>query len=53
MMGLAVSYGDKQTTGGSVLLLKTKKWSHYLTEKTKKLDFVNPEFGFLGLIFKK
>ena len=40
-----MSYGDKQTTWGSILLLKTRELSHYLTGKTKKLDFINPEFG--------
>jgi CRISPR-associated protein Cas1 len=45
MLNKTVGYGDKQTTWGSVLLLKTRELSHYLTEKTKKLEFVNPEFG--------
>ncbi len=38
MMNYAVSYGDKQTIWRSVLLLKTRELSHYLTEKTKKLS---------------
>ena len=45
MLNKPVGYGDKQTTWGSILLLKTRELSHYLTEKTKKLDFVSPEFG--------
>jgi CRISP-associated protein Cas1 len=45
MMNQAASYRDKQTTWRSVLLLKTRELNYYLTEKTKKLDFVNLEFG--------
>ncbi|WP_292372616.1 CRISPR-associated endonuclease Cas1 [Methanosarcina sp. UBA411] len=45
MLNKTVGYGDKQTTWWSVLLLKTRELSHYLTEKSKKLEFVNPEFG--------
>ena len=40
-----VSYGDKQTTWGSILLLKTRELAHYLTGKTRELDFVCLEFG--------
>ena len=39
------NYGDKQTTWGSILLLKSQRLAHNLTGKTKKLDFVHPEFG--------
>jgi hypothetical protein len=46
MLDKTVGYGDKQTIWGSVLLSKTRKLSHYLTEKSEKLDFANPEFGF-------
>lgn len=45
MLNKTVSYDNKQTTWGSVLLLKTRELSHYLTGKTKRLEFVNPEFG--------
>ena len=45
MINKTVGYGDKQITWGSILLIKTWELSHYLTEKTKKLDFVNPELG--------
>ena len=44
-MNQAVSYGEKQTTWGSILLLKTRELAHYLVEKTKNLEFVSPEFG--------
>jgi CRISPR-associated protein Cas1 len=40
-----VNYGDKQTTWGSVLLLKVRELAQHLTGKSKTLDFVNPEFG--------
>jgi len=48
-MNQAVSYGDKQTTWGSILLLKTRELAHYLIGKTKELDFVSPEFGGQGI----
>ncbi len=44
-MNQTVSYGEKQTTWGSILLLKTRELAHYLVGKTKNLDFVSPEFG--------
>ncbi len=45
MMSQAVSYGDKQTTWGSILLFKTKELAHYLVGKTKNLDFFSPGYG--------
>jgi CRISPR-associated protein Cas1 len=45
MMNQTVGYGDKQTTWGPTLLLKVRGLAHYMTEKTKKPDFVTPEFG--------
>jgi CRISPR-associated protein Cas1 len=45
LLNKPVSYGDKQTTWGSILLLKTRELAHYLTGKTRELDFVCPEFG--------
>jgi CRISP-associated protein Cas1 len=44
MMNQNVSYGEKQTTWGAVLLLKTRELAHYLIEKTKNLDFVSPGY---------
>jgi CRISPR-associated protein Cas1 len=38
------SYGDKQTTWGAVLLLKTRELAHYFVGKTKDLEFVSPKF---------
>jgi CRISP-associated protein Cas1 len=40
-----VNYGDKRTAWGYILLLKARELAHYLTGKTKDLDFVSPEFG--------
>ena len=45
MLNKPVSYGDKQTTWGSILLFKARELAHYITGKTKELDFVNPDFG--------
>ena len=45
LLNKPVSYGDKQTTWGSVLLLKARELAHNLTGKPKELDFVSPEFG--------
>jgi len=45
MLNKPVNYGDKQTTWGSVLLLKARELAHNLTGKSKELDFVSPEFG--------
>jgi len=45
MLNKPVNYGDKQTTWGSVLLLKARELAHNLTGKYKELDFVSPEFG--------
>lgn len=36
MMNQDVSYGDKQTTWGSILLLKTGELAHYFAGKTKR-----------------
>jgi hypothetical protein len=35
------------------LLLKARELAHYLTGKTKELDFVSSEFGVKELILKK
>jgi len=40
-----LSYGDKQTTWGSILLLKARELAHYLIGKTKNLDFASPGYG--------
>ncbi len=45
MLNKPVNYGDKQTTWGSVLLLKARELAHNLIGKSKELDFVSPEFG--------
>ncbi|MFZ2497878.1 CRISPR-associated protein Cas1 [Methanosarcina sp.] len=45
MLNKPVNYGDKQTSWGSVLLLKARELAHNLTGKSKELDFVSPEFG--------
>jgi len=42
LLNKPVSYGGKQTTWGSILLLKARKLSHYLIGKTRELDFVSP-----------
>lgn len=39
------NYGGKQTTWGSILLIKARELAHNLTGKSKELDFVSPEFG--------
>jgi CRISP-associated protein Cas1 len=44
LMNQAVSYGEKQTTWGSILLLKARELANYLIEKTKNLDFVIPGY---------
>lgn len=45
MLNKPISYGDKQTTWGSILLLKARELAYNLTGKSKELDFVSPEFG--------
>ena len=45
MLNKPVNYGDKQTSWGSILLLKARELAHYLTGKAKNVDFVSPEFG--------
>lgn len=45
MLNKPVSYGDKQTIWGSVLLQKARELAHHLIGKTKGLDFVSPQFG--------
>lgn len=45
LLNKSISYGDKQTTWGSILLLKTRELAHNLIGKTKELDFVNPHYG--------
>ncbi len=39
-----VSYEGKQTTWGTIILLKARELAHYLTGKKEKLDFVKPEY---------
>jgi len=50
MINPAVNYGDKQTTWGSILLLKARELSHYLTDKTKNLILLALNLGLRGLI---
>lgn len=39
-----VSSEGKQTTWGSIILLKARELAHYLTGKKKELDFVNSKY---------
>ncbi|WP_440955081.1 CRISPR-associated protein Cas1 [Methanosarcina sp. Mfa9] len=44
MLNKKVNYEGKQTTWGSIILLKARELAHYLTGKKKELDFVKPEY---------
>ncbi len=44
MLNKKVSYEGKQTTWGSIILLKARELAHYLTGKKKELDFTIPEY---------
>jgi len=45
MLNKKVSYQGKESTWSYVIFLKVRELAHYLSEKTKKLEFVHPEFG--------
>ncbi len=44
MLNKKVIYEGKQTTWGSIILLKARELAHYLTSKKKELDFIEPEY---------